>query len=111
VSVSRSKGIAKCFASGCDGFWSIHGGLSPAEERWATYLVAAVADAYQEWLPDCQLALDYLEYRGLPTDPRWLIEQDLGAVPAWLDVETISTDARRLWNEERRRWLGRATED
>jgi hypothetical protein len=60
------------------GFWSIHGGLSPAEERWATYLVGAIADQCQEWLPDCQVALDYLEHRELPTDPRWLIEQDLG---------------------------------
>jgi hypothetical protein len=105
LSVSRSKGIAKCFATNCTGFWSAHGDSAKADEDWATYLVGAVADECQEWLPSCQPALDYLEYRKLPTDPRWLFEQDLGAVPSWLGVEEISTEARRLWQQEHRHRL------
>jgi ribosomal protein L37AE/L43A len=100
VSANSTKGIAKCW--GCGMAWTVKGAVSPPELDWATHIVSTIAGRCKGHLPNCQIALDWLEHRRLPIeDTRWLSDNDLGAVPWDIDVDAILAGAKMLWAKER----------
>jgi hypothetical protein len=109
LSVSRFKGIAKCW--GCGAFWSYTSEKTAPADDWVIYLVGAIAQACQDALLHDRDALDWLEHRKLPVgNIDWLLDQDLGAVPSDIDISTITRKAGKLLAEESKRRLAAATE-
>ena len=100
LTANSTKGIAKCW--GCGKAWTVKGATTPPELDWATHIVSTIAGECQDHLPKCQIALDWLEHRGLPVeDTRWLSDNDLGAVAWDIDVDAILGGAKILWAKER----------
>jgi ribosomal protein L37AE/L43A len=79
------KGIAKCW--GCGAFWTESTEETSPDSDWAIYLLTKIASKCQTHLLGCIEALDYLDHRQIPiNDKRWLLDQDIAAVPPGLKI-------------------------
>jgi hypothetical protein len=100
ITANQTKGVATCW--GCQVRWSVNNAVTPPAFDWAIQLVSDVATACMEDIESSQEAKDWLRHRGLPvSDINWLIDNDLGTVPDYLDIQTISKSAKQLWAEDR----------
>jgi hypothetical protein len=109
ASHNPAKVVATCWS--CHATFKRRGASSRERGCWGSSLIASIWEQCRRALPESPAMNWLVETRRLPNDASWLVGNDLGAVPNYIDIESAISRARARFREDREAAMAAAAEE